>query len=144
MNLTEQIERLTTMSSAQLKSEWRRVHKAAPPAAYTIDLLMRGIAYRLQEKALGGLPTELRRELDSRATFGGARSKPAKTGQAIKLKAGNRLVRRWRGTTYTVMVTDAGFLFQDRPYASLSTIATEITGTRWSGPRFFGLTEKAA
>jgi len=144
MSLAEQIARLTTMSSAQLQSEWRRVYKAAPPAAYTADLLLRGIAYRVQEKALGGLPAELRRELESRASFGITKLKPAKSGQKVKLKPGNRLVRRWRGTTYTVMVTSAGYLFQDRPYASLSTIATEITGTRWSGPRFFGLREKAA
>lgn len=143
MALAEQIERLGNMTPTQLKSEWRRVYKGAPPAAYTPDLLLRGIAYRLQEKALGGLPVELRRELDSLATIGGMTPRPAKP-QSVKLKAGNRLVRRWRGTTHTVMVTEAGFLFQDRRYSSLSTIATEITGTKWSGPRFFGLTGKAA
>ena len=59
-----------------------------------------------------------------------------------KRHRGNRLVRRWRGTSYSVDVTGDGFLFQERRYASLSTIATEITGTRWSGPRFFGLRER--
>ncbi|HEV2568646.1 DUF2924 domain-containing protein [Sphingomonas sp.] len=104
----------------------------------------RGIAYRLQERAWGGLPIDLCRELDGRATISVPGQKPEKTGPRLRLKPGNRLVRRWRGTTYSVLVTEGGFLFESRSYSSLSTIATEITGTRWSGPRFFGLTERAA
>jgi hypothetical protein len=138
MSIDEQIERLHTMSFAQLKDEWRRVCRSASPASYTADLLRRGIAYRIQENAYGGLSGEIRRELDSLTTLGKSRS-----GQSppLQLRPGNRLVRRWRGTTYSVDVISDGFMFRDRRYASLSTIATEITGTRWSGPRFFGLRE---
>jgi hypothetical protein len=139
MSVEEQIDQLRTMNLAQLKCEWRRVCKGAPPASYTADLLMRGIAYRIQEKAFGGLSPELKRELDSIATIG--KSRPGRT-PPVQLRPGNRLVRRWRGNTYSVDVTRDGFVFQDRRYASLSTIATEITGTRWSGPRFFGLRER--
>jgi hypothetical protein len=138
MSIEEQIHQLRTMSLAQLKNEWRRVCKGAPPASYTADLLMRGIAYRIQ-KAYGGLSAEIRREFDSVATIG--KLLPAQTPR-VQLRPGNRLVRRWRGTTYSVDVTREGFIFQERRYASLSTIATEITGTRWSGPRFFGLREQ--
>jgi hypothetical protein len=139
MSIGERIEQLRTLNLAQLKTEWRRVCKGAPPASYTADLLMRGIAYRIQEKAFGGLSPEAKRELDSIATIG--KSRP---GQAtpVQLRPGNRLVRRWRGSTDSVDVTRDGFVFQERRYASLSTIATEITGTRWSGPRFFGLRER--
>ena len=139
MSIEEQIEQLRTMNPAQLKNEWRHVCKGAPPASYTADLLMRGIAYRIQEKEFGGLPPEVKRELDSLATIG--KSRPGKA-LPVQLRPGNRLVRRWRGSTYSVDVTRDGFVFQERRYASLSTIATEITGTRWSGPRFFGLREK--
>ncbi|GAO39523.1 hypothetical protein SCH01S_33_00100 [Sphingomonas changbaiensis NBRC 104936] len=141
MNVDEHIEQLRMMTFAQLKSEWRRVWRRAPPVSFTSDLLMRGIAYRLQEKAFGGLAAEIGRELDGIETLG--KSARLGTAQTVQLRPGNRLVRRWRGTTYTVDVTRDGFLFQDRRYASLSTIATEITGTRWSGPRFFGLKEQA-
>ena len=139
MSIEEQINQLRTMSLGQLKCEWRRVCKSAPPASYTADLLMRGIAYRIQEKAFGGLSPEAKRELDSIATIG--KSRPGQT-RLVQLRPGNRLVRRWRGSTYNVDVTRDGFVFQERRYASLSTIATEITGTRWSGGRFFGLREK--
>jgi len=139
MSIEEQIEQLRTMSLAQLKNEWRRVCKGAPPASYTADLLMRGIAYRIQEKAFGGLSPEVKREIDSIATI--CKSRKSQT-PPVQLRPGNRLVRRWRGSTYSVDVTRDGFVFQERRYASLSTIATEITGTRWSGPRFFGLREK--
>lgn len=139
MSIEEQINQLRVMSPAQLKSEWRRVCKAAPPASYTADLLMRGIAYRIQEKALGSLSPEAKRELDSIATIG--KSRRGQTPR-VQVRPGNRLVRRWHGATYSVDVTRDGFVFQERRYASLSTIATEITGTRWSGPRFFGLREQ--
>ena len=139
MSIEEQINQLRMMNPAQLKNEWRRVCKGTPPASYTTDLLMRGIANRIQEKANGGLSAEIRRELDSLATIG--KSRPAQAPR-VQLRPGNRLVRRWRGATYSVDVTREGFMFQERRYASLSTIATEITGTRWSGPRFFGLREQ--
>jgi hypothetical protein len=139
MSIEEQVEQLRTMNLAQLKNEWRRVCKGAPPASYTADLLMRGIAHRIQEKAFGGLPPEVKRELDSISNIG--KSRPGQT-PPVQLRPGNRLVQRWRGTTYSVDVTRDGFVFQERRYASLSTIATEITGTRWSGPRFFGLREQ--
>jgi hypothetical protein len=54
-------------------------------------------------------------------------------------KPGTRLVRQWRGRTFHVTVTDDGFVYDDRNYTSLSQIAQAITGTKWSGPRFFGL-----
>lgn len=139
MSVADQIERLRSMKPAELKLEWRRVCKSAPPASYTADLLMRGIAYQIQEKLLGGLSAEAKRELDSLSTLG--KVKPGST-PSLQPRPGNRLVRRWRGTTYSVEVTRDGFLFQERRYASLSTIAIEITGTRWSGPRFFGLRER--
>ncbi|MCW3797233.1 DUF2924 domain-containing protein [Sphingomonas sp. BN140010] len=129
--IVNEVAALTQLGRPGLQMRWREVFKAAPPAAYTPDLLARGIAYRLQEKALGRLDPALARQLQS--TGRGGRS--AKT----KLRPGNRLVRRWRGRTYVVDVIEEGFCYDQVTYGSLSEIATKITGTRWSGPRFFGL-----
>jgi hypothetical protein len=122
---------LPNLGRAGLQQRWREIFKTAAPAAFTPDLLARGIAHRMQERAIGRLEPALARQLQSDwQGRGGARP---------KLRTGNRLVRRWRGGTYVVDVTDDGFRYQEATYGSLSEIAGLITGTRWSGPRFFGL-----
>lgn len=125
------------MSPAQLRSEWRRVYRSSAPRL-TPDLLMRGIAYRLQERALGGLPAATVSLLEKTA-------RRLSQGEDIdqlkrqRLKPGTRLVRSWNGKTYSVLVTDEGFELGDRRFTSLTHIAKEITGAHWSGPRFFGI-----
>lgn len=127
----EEVLALPKLGRAGLQQRWRDVFKAAPPAAFTPDLLARGIAHRLQEKALGRLDAAMARQLHSGGEGRGA-AKP-------KLRTGNRLDRRWPGRTYVIDVTDGGFRYDDNTFGSLSEVATKITGTRWSGPRFFGL-----
>lgn len=127
----DEVLALPKLGRAGLQQRWRELFKTAPPAAFTPDLLARGIAQRLQEKAIGRLEPALARQLQS-SGHGRAAMRP-------KLRTGNRLVRRWRGCTYVVDVTDDGFRYRDATYGSLSEIAGLITGTRWSGPRFFGL-----
>ena len=126
--LEEEVAALPKLGRAGLQQRWCEVFKTAAPAAFTPDLLARGIAYRLQEKAIGRLEPALARQLQS-----------DKEAPKPKLRTGNRLVRRWRGGTYVVDVVDGGFRYEDAVYGSLSEIAGLITGTRWSGPRFFGL-----
>ena len=133
-DLEQQIDGLRRMSRKRLSEWWRDLYKAAPPAAFTPDLMARGIAWRLQEKALGGFSPEARRLLGA-GRDGGRASSPARAS----LRPGNRLIRRWRGRTYLVQVTAEGLLYDGECYSSLSVIANKITGTRWSGPRFFGL-----
>jgi hypothetical protein len=128
--LEAEIAALPKLGRAGLQQRWRELFKAPPPAAFTPDLLARGIAYRLQEKAIGGLSPSVRRQLERGREVGGRR--PA-------LRPGNRLVRRWRGVTYVVEVTETGFLYEGQQFGSLSEIARLITHTRWSGPRFFGV-----
>ena len=134
------MSRLTTMSPAELRTEWRRVIRLPAPSI-TPDLLRRGIAYRLQEAAHGGLTTAVSRELNDLAKRI-ARGDSPLPSTAIRLKPGTRLLKTWRGKTYCVVVGDKGFIFNNRPFPSLSSIAHEITGTPWSGPRFFGLLRK--
>ena len=102
------------------------------------ELLIRAVAYRMQEVALGGLRLELQRQLRQIA------QELKQTGAAAKrfrpqLKPGTRLIREWQGRTYEVVVLDDGFCWQGTQYRSLSAIARKITGTAWSGPLFFGL-----
>lgn len=134
--LKQQVECLRRMSRQQLKGRWRELFKTAPPVAFTPDLIARGIGWRLQEKALGGLSSEARRLLGA---DGGAGTSAKRRASRPVLRPGNRLVRRWRGRTYVVEVGEDGLFFDGVRFSSLSVIATKITGTRWSGPKFFGL-----
>lgn len=127
--LDEQLAKLATMSSAELAVEWERVHRAPAPRI-TPDLLRLGIAYRLQERALGGL---------SRATAHALRKRSGQPRLCDGTRPGTRLVRSWNGRTISVLVEEDGFVWEDRRYRSLSAIAREVTGAAWSGPRFFGL-----
>ncbi len=144
--LADQLAALTTMSPAQLRTEWRRVCQTPPPARVTTDLLRRGIAYRLQERVHGSLPGSHARELERmvrrRQALGGRRA-GASGPDEPRLRPGTRLVRAWQGNTYHVLVGEHGFVMDDREYPSLSSIAEAITGTHWSGPRFFGIDRKA-
>jgi hypothetical protein len=137
----EELATLATMSPAQLRAEWRRVYRASPPRL-TPDLLMRGIAHRPQERRYGGLTSATLRELD-RLAAGIARGEVPAVARERQLKPGTRLVRQWAERTHVVLVTDNGYVFEDRRITSLSQIATTISGAHWSGPRFFGLKRRA-
>lgn len=129
-DLTDKLAALMSMDRTTLRAEWERVYQRSAPVI-SADLLRLGIAYRLQEKAFEGL---------SRASA--AELKDSGTGRPT-IGPGTRLVRSWNGRTISVEVQDGGFVFEDRRYSSLSAIAREITGTNWSGPRFFGLDGRA-
>lgn len=132
-SLADTLNGLTTMPPAALRAEWRRLYRSQAPEL-SPDLLARGIAWRLQEKQHGGLAPAMERELGRLA----AAPQPGASAPA-SLRPGTRLVRSWNGETYSVLVTEGGYSFNDQTYGSLSSIAKAITGTKWSGPRFFGL-----
>jgi Protein of unknown function (DUF2924) len=129
---------LATLATSDLRREWQRLYRAAPPTRLSRDLLLRGIAYKLQERALGGLSLNTRRQLRSLAAASGQGS-GACHAPAIRLRPGTKLVREWRQRVHTVSVLDHGFEYQGEHYNSLSRIARRITGVIWSGPRFFGI-----
>lgn len=137
-SLTDRIAALTEMSKKQLRVEWQHAYRSAAPDISS-GMLRLGIAYRLQEKHLGGLSPKTARKLKRIAKKG----RTGITG-ANSLKPGTRLVRSWNGQTLVVLVVDDGFVMGDKHYRSLSEIAREVTGAHWSGPRFFGLTGKHA
>jgi hypothetical protein len=132
-NVSEQLVGLASISPAQLRIEWRRAFRTSPPEL-TKDLMMRLIAWKLQVKAFGGLPSATAKLLD-----GIADGRHSSDIEPAQLKPGTRIVREWNGRLLCVHVVEGGFRFEDRSYGSLSEIAREVTGAHWSGPRFFGL-----
>ena len=136
-----EIAGLLDRSTQELRLAWREFHRAGPPLGLSRDLMIRALAYELQQRAHGGASAALRRRLQSLA---GASEKGAlAVDPRIVLKAGTTLVRQWRGHTHTVLVDKDGFEHEGQRYRSLTIIAERITGAHWSGPRFFGLTKRA-
>ena len=134
----EALSRLPTLEIGELRQQWRGLYKTQPPANLSRELLLRAVAYRIQEVALGGLRQARQRQLRQMAQQF-KRSGAANTPRHPELKSGTRLMREWQGRTYDVLVLDDGFSWQNTRYRSLSAIARKITGTAWSGPLFFGL-----
>ena len=137
-DLAGQLAALPDLAYADLRAEWRRFYRASPPTRMGRDLLELAVAWKLQERALGGLSSAMRRRLDDLAHTLESKGDLTKARSA-KLRPGARLVREWRGGTHEVLVTENGFVWRGERWRSLSVIAREITGTQWSGPRFFGL-----
>ena len=133
---TEALSRLPHLDLAELRELWCQLYKTETAPRFSRELLVRAVAYRIQEVASGGPRLELQRQLRQIALelqqTGRLRIRP-------QLKPGTRLMREWRGQSHEVLVLDAGFFWQGTRYRSLSAIARKITGTAWSGPLFFGL-----
>jgi Protein of unknown function (DUF2924) len=137
--LAQQIEALPKMNRAQLRAKWREVLRQSPPAHLRKQLLVPLLAYKLQEQAYGGLKPEVKRRLRELARQLEARPGKALVAPALRLKLGTQLLRSWQGETHAVTVGEEGFGYKGEQFKSLSEIARRITGTRWSGPLFFGL-----
>ena len=134
----EALSRLPELDIGELRQQWRCLYKIQAPRHLSRELLVRAVAYRMQELALGGLRPEPQRQLLRIAKQ--FKESGAATMRALpELKPGTRLVREWQGRTYDVLVLDDGFSWQGTRYRSLSGIARKVTGTAWSGPLFFGL-----
>jgi hypothetical protein len=136
--LVREIEELQEDSSVNLKERWRALYRSEPPRRMSRDLLIRALAYRIQEKALGGLKPSTRRLLTKVAADASAR-RPIQVAPEPSLKPGTVLLREWHGTQHQVIVREDGIVFNGKQYKSLSQVAYRITGTKWSGPLFFGL-----
>ena len=139
--LESEIAALPKMNLAQLQAKWRRDLKEAPPPHVRKQLLVPLLAYKLQEQAYGGLKPEVKRRLRELAASFHRDSKKtaAQRRDPLRIKPGTRLIRKWEGQTHHVTVGEVGFEYNGERYKSLSVIARLITGTRWSGPLFFGL-----
>ena len=135
-----ELELLAGMPIVQLRLRYRELFRTDPPKAFGPDLLRR-IAQQIQVKAYGGLPRPAQRQLEQ--LIKAYVAKP--TGKLVlppRIKPGSILVRNWKKKSYRVTVMADGFAYDGITYGNLSEIAVLITGTRWNGPRFFGLRTK--
>ena len=141
IDIAAELVRLEAVSNFELRAEWRRLHHMQPPTSLSRDLLLRGITYKIQERAFGGLSKSILRKLTG-AEPEASSPKNRRAAPLTTVKPGTRLVREWNGDTHTVLVHADGVEWRGQRYRSLSVVAREITGAHWSGPRFFGLTAK--
>ncbi len=136
------LQALAEMDYDALRAEWWRLYRAQALKRVSRDLLMLGVAWKIQERAYGGLGAATKRRLADLAKTMEQDGDLARS-RVARLKPGARLVREWRGETHTVAVLEDGFEWQGKRWRSLSVIAKLITGSHWSGPRFFGLNGKS-
>jgi DUF2924 family protein len=136
--LAKELERLPSLKPAQLAERWRVLYGAQPPPRLRRGLMIRALAYRLQEQVLGGLKPATRRLLKTAAGAASQR-RPIAGHPRPSAQTGTVFVREWHGTKHQVTAVRDGFMFHGKRFRSLSKIAREITGTHWSGPLFFGL-----
>jgi hypothetical protein len=160
VEVEREIVALDTLDTKALQQRRRELYKTEPPSRIRPGFLRRAIAYRLQELAFGGLKPQARRHLQKLAaqmrsdrehanavsSLASSHRAPPRTIISPRpvLSPGTRLLREWNGSTEIVEVVAEGFVWRDQPYRTLSAVAVAITGTKWSGPKFFGLVRAPA
>ncbi|WP_197706335.1 DUF2924 domain-containing protein [Magnetospirillum sp. 15-1] len=132
---------LPDRSRDALKQFWQKLFHQDPPHKLGRKLMLLAIAYKLQERASGGLKSSVSRRI---ALAGEAIAAGKAPAPVTTVKPGTRLLREWQGTTHEVIILDSGVRYRGETWRSLSEVARAITGARWSGPRFFGLKEPRA
>lgn len=131
IDIDAELESIASMNVEDLRALWRKRRACDPPPAMTKDLIARVLAWSIQVEALGE-PARVRKILGSAGS--GSTPLPGR-----RVKPGSVIMREYEGTVHEVTVLPDGFLWQDKSWPSLSAIAFEITGTKWNGPRFFGV-----
>jgi hypothetical protein len=134
-DLAARIAQVAALPLDDLRTAWRAEFRRDPPKGLYRDLLLRTLAWRLQEKVFGGHDKATLKLLDAHAR--GKGDSPV----FRRLKAGTVLIREYQGTRHTVTITPDGYVWEEKTYTSLTPIARAITGCNWNGPKFFGLRE---
>ena len=141
-NLETELVHLDGLGLAELRAIWAE-RFGKPPIIASTEVTRRWLAWELQAAKLGGFDAGTRRRLRQLARSMNAKS-TADTHTNLALKPGTILTREWADATHRVTVLEEGFSWKGQPWRSLSEIASTITGTRWSGPRFFGLKNRSS
>lgn len=137
--VTVELASVSDLSRSELLKRWPKTHKHSPPKGISRRLLEYSANWQIQVKASGGLKRSVVRSLKAGEGSSVKTDKVSVKPKSGALQIGTRLVREWQGKTYIVDVVENGFIWDGNHCRSLSQIANAITGTRWSGPRFFGL-----
>lgn len=140
---TAEIKELGGLGTDELRQRWTELYGMAPSPRISRELLVRAVAHRIQEEAHGGLGKSCQRQLSRLAvTLGEGGS--LEGVQSRSFKPGTKLIREWKGEVHEVVIAGGTYIWAGQHHRSLSQIARAITGTRWSGPRFFGLEARQA
>ena len=131
------VEQIENMDRAGLIGLWKKLLPETLPRRASLSFLRYVLAYETQSKDSGGLPAGFKKRLQKQVA--GRRSNRPNRSK-LEPKPGGRLLREWNGITHVVEIGEGRYVWKGQPYRSLSAIARAITGTHWSGPRFFGLT----
>jgi hypothetical protein len=146
LSLEDEIAHLRDLDLRGLRARWKGIFRRQPPLHLPRHLLLAVLAYRLQADQLGDIAPDTVRLLKqiaiTGATIDTARLTSEFDRRRTDLKPGTFLMREWNGRPHRVVVADEGFVWNGKTYDSLSKIAAAITGTKWNGPRFFGLRDK--
>jgi hypothetical protein len=141
--LDVEIAHLRDLDISALRARWRNLFRRAPPPHLPRHLLFRVLAYRLQADRLGDLDAESQRLLDATASPEEAGKRVAEVKPlTTEVRPGTILAREWNGRMHRVAVLADGFAWSGKTYPSLSKVTQAITGTRWNGPKFFGLRDR--
>jgi hypothetical protein len=136
--LAAELGKLGGVGTDLLRQRWVEFYGVAPSPRISRELLIRAVAHRMQEDAQGGLGKSCQRRLARLAdTLSEGGSIPVSQTQSFK--PGTKLIREWKGKVHEVVIAGGTYIWAGQHYRSLSQIARAITGTRWSGPRFFGV-----
>jgi hypothetical protein len=133
--LAEELKGLIRLSRDSLVTRWVALYGTAPPPRTSRALMIRAVAYKMQERVHGGLSAATRRALAGKTAA-------TTTVRPREVRPGTMLLREWHGVTHQVTVTEKGVIYRGKLHRSLSEVARIITGSRWSGPTFFGLKAK--
>ncbi|MFY9740360.1 MAG: DUF2924 domain-containing protein [Candidatus Sulfotelmatobacter sp.] len=136
--LTDELSSLPRLHKEALTELWRKIFETDPPLRMRKKLMLQFVAYRIQEQKFGMLSDSSRHRLGQIAKTIEGSSKTS-ASQKLAIKLGTRLIRQWKSQVHTVHVEEGSYEYRGTRYESLSEIARLITGTRWSGPLFFGL-----
>lgn len=136
--IDQELEQLPNALVKDLRERWKGLFASNPPKAFGPDLLRRAIAQKIQEQAYGRLNPSAQHELNQIIKRHSNKA-GTPTGWSRRIKSGAVVLREWKGQTHRVTVLSKGFCYNEETYQSLSEVARVITGTRWNGPKFFGL-----
>lgn len=138
VSIDAKVRSLEILNREALVAEWIKINKRPPPLNLSRGFLLRAITYQIQEADLGGLKKSVRERL--RKIAAGINAEERAPSQ---VNPGTRFLREWHGVTHEVVIEERGVRYQGKIYRSLSEVAQVITGTKWSGPMFFGLKKRS-